>query len=238
MVKIMKTNTRMPFPVKSFYSIFFKRFLDIILSGLALIILTPLLILTCILELVFHGTPIFYATKRPGKSAKTIKIYKFRSMTNDRGKDGVLLPEKDRVTNFGLFLRKTSIDEIPELWSILKGDMSIIGPRPLLIEYLDLYTPRHAMRHSVRPGLVCPNLKEKRENVRTWREQFENDIYYIEHISFLTDVKMIFAAVRDVFRGAEFRVNDTRVPFMGNNLDDTRRKYEMKEVIHFDSISL
>lgn len=232
----MQTDVKMPVPVKSFYSVVVKRFFDIVLSFLALLVLSPVLLIVCVLELVYHGAPVFYATKRPGKDGKIIKIYKFRSMTNERDENGLLLPEDKRITKFGKIIRKLSVDELPELWSILKGDMSIIGPRPLLIEYLDYYNPRHAMRHSVRPGLACVRIQNTESKTWTWREQFENDIYYIEHISLLTDIKMIFAVIKEVFKGAEYRADDTRTPFVGDNLDDTRSKSELEEVVHFSSI--
>lgn len=228
----------MPIVRKSFYSRYIKRFLDILLSGIAIICLSWLYIIVAILELVFHGTPVLYKTKRPGKDGKIINLYKFRSMTNERGEDGLLLPEEKRLTKFGLFIRKTSIDELPELFNILKGDMSIIGPRPLLIEYLPLYSPRHAMRHSVRPGLACVRIMPSESKTWTWGEQFENDIWYIEHLSFLTDLKMIFAVANEAIRGAEYRANDTRIPFTGDNLFDTRTKDELSEneIIHFESL--
>ena len=232
----MQTDVKMPVPVKSFYSVGVKRFFDIVLSFLALLVLSPVLLIVCFLELVYHGAPVFYATKRPGKDGKIIKIYKFRSMTNERDENGLLLPEDKRITKFGKIIRKLSVDELPELWSILKGDMSIIGPRPLLIEYLDYYSPRHAMRHSVRPGLACVRIQNTESKTWTWREQFENDIYYIENISLLTDIKMIFAVIKEVFKGAEYRADDTRTPFVGDNLDDTRSKSELDEVVHFSSI--
>lgn len=222
---------------KSFYSIVVKRFLDVVLSALALIVLSPLFLIVYILELVFHGKPAFYKTKRPGKDGKVFDLYKFRSMTNQRGADGLLLPEDQRLTKLGIFLRKTSIDELPELFNILKGDMSVIGPRPLLIEYLDLYTPRHAMRQSVRPGLACVRIMPSDSKTWTWREQFENDIYYVEHISLLVDIKMVFAVIREVFRGSDYRASDTRVPFNGENLDDTRSKQEANLDLHFESIA-
>jgi undecaprenyl phosphate N,N'-diacetylbacillosamine 1-phosphate transferase len=167
-----------------------------------------------------------YKAKRPGKDGKLFQLYKFRSMTNECGEDGLLLPEDKRLTKFGLFLRKTSIDELPELFNIIKGDMSIIGPRPLLVRYMDLYSTRHLMRRCVRPGLACVRIRPSESKTWTWREQFENDIYYIEHISFKTDLKMIFAAIREVLKGCDYRVKATRVPFDGENLDETRSKEE------------
>lgn len=226
----------LPNPKRTFYSVVTKRILDIILSGTAIVILIPVFLVTAILELRFHGWPIIYCTKRPGKDGNIFKLYKFRSMTNEIGEDGWLLPEEKRLTKFGRIIRKTSIDELPELFNILKGDMSIIGPRPLLVEYLDYYSPRHAMRHAVRPGLACFRIIPTSSKTWTWREQFENDIYYVEHVSFITDVKMIFAVIKEVFKASDVRANDTRPSFMGDNLDDTRSKDEIGNVIHFESI--
>lgn len=234
----MSTATESGVAVKrTFYSVCVKRFFDIVLSALALTVLSPLLLVVYVLELIYHGKPAIYKTKRPGKDGRIFYLYKFRSMTDARDADGLLLPEDQRLTKLGLFLRKTSIDELPELVNILKGDMSVIGPRPLLIEYLDYYNPRHAMRHSVRPGLACVRIMPSDSKTWTWREQFENDIYYVEHISLLTDIRMIFAVIREVFRGSDYRASDTRVPFNGENLDDTRTKQEANLNLHFDSIA-
>lgn len=226
-----------PIPKKTVYSVIIKRLLDILISGLALLCLSWLFLIVAVLELIFHGTPVLYKTKRPGKDGKIFDLYKFRSMTNERDENGILLTEDKRLTKFGLFLRKTSIDELPELINILKGDMSIIGPRPLLVEYLNLYTPRHAMRHSVRPGLACVRIMPSDSKTWTWGEQFENDIYYIEHISLIIDLKMIFLTVMEAIKGAEYRANDTRVPFDGKNLDETRSKDEIKNIVRYDSVS-
>ena len=222
--------------VKSFYSIVFKRFLDILLSGMAILVLSPLLLIIFFLELLIHGSPAIYKTKRPGKDGKVFSLFKFRSMTNERDSNGELLPEDRRLTRFGLFLRKTSIDELPELINIFKGDMSIIGPRPLLIEYLPMYSKRHSMRHAVRPGLACVRIMPTTSKTWTWREQFENDLYYVEHISLATDIKMIFAVIKEVFKGSDYRANDTRIPFDGTNLDDVRSKQEAGIESHFDSV--
>ena len=157
------------------YAKYVKRVLDVIISGTAIILFSWLFAIIAILELIFHGRPILYKTQRPGKDSKIINLYKFRSMTNERGADGLLLTEDKRLTKFGLFLRKTSMDELPELINVLKGDMSIIGPRPLLIEYLPLYSPRHAMRHAVRPGLACVRIMPSKSKTTTRGEQFENN---------------------------------------------------------------
>lgn len=225
-------------PKRTFYSIVVKRALDIVLSLAAIIVLSWLLLVVCILELIFHGWPVFYTTKRPGKDEKIFKLIKFRSMTNARDENGYLLPEEQRLTKFGLFIRKTSIDELPELFNILKGDMSIIGPRPLLVEYLDLYSPRHKMRHSVRPGFACVRIKNDTGSATwTWREQFENDIYYIENVSLTTDVKMVLAVIREVFKASDGRAQDTRVPFDGKNLDEVRSKNEVENVVRYESVA-
>lgn len=227
----------LPNPKRTFYSLVVKRILDIILSGIAIIILSPVFLVIAILEFIIHGRPIIYCTKRPGRYGNIFNMYKFRSMTNEVGEDGWLLPEEQRITKFGRIIRKTSLDELPELFNILKGDMSIIGPRPLLIEYLDYYSPRHAMRHSVRPGLACFRIIPTESKTWTWREQFENDIYYVEHVSFITDVRMIFAVIKEVFKASDVRANDTRPPFTGDNLDEIRNKKEIGKIVHFDSIN-
>lgn len=221
---------------KTFYSIFLKRFFDILLSFFAIVFLSPLILVLCILELFIHGAPVFYKTKRPGKNGKIFNMYKFRSMTNEKGSDGWLLPEEKRLTKFGKFIRKTSLDELPELFNILKGDMSIIGPRPLLVEYLELYNEFHAQRHNVRPGLACFRIVKTNSKTWTWREQFDNDVWYVEHVSFIVDIKMIFAVVKEVFKASDVRSQDNRAPFTGDNLDETRTKDELEEVKRFDSV--
>lgn len=210
-------NDDLPIVRKSIYSVYVKRLLDICLSGLAIVILSPLMLILVILELIFHGRPVIYASERPGLDCKLFRIYKFRTMTNEVDENGSLLPGCERVTAFGRILRKLSLDELPELFCIFTGKMSIIGPRPLLPEYLDYYSERHKMRHSVRPGFACVPLNRK--ETWTWRDQFENDIFYIENVSFKLDICMIFAVVKEVFRGSEYRVADTRGKFTGDNLD-------------------
>ena len=232
----MSVENNLPKVKRTFYSVVVKRALDMLISGMALVALSPVLLIVCLLELVFHGRPVLYRTRRPGKDGKIFNMYKFRSMTNERDAGGHLLPEEKRLTKFGHFLRKTSIDELPGLLNILKGDMSIVGPRPLLIEYLPFYSPRHAMRHAVRPGLTLERITKSDSKTWTWREQFENDIWYIEHISFITDVRMLLAIVRAVFRGSEYRASDTRAPFDGTNLDETRGRAELGVEKHFASL--
>lgn len=225
----MEENCEKVIPSNTFYSRYVKRVLDFLISLFALIVLSPILLIMVTLELIFHGRPVIYASHRPGKDGKIFCMYKFRSMTNQTDENGDLLPEEKRLTSFGRFIRRTSLDELPELFNILKGDMSIIGPRPLLVEYLKLYNPRHAQRHLVRPGLACFRIIPSDSKTWTWREQFDNDIWYIEHISFLTDVKMIFAIAKKVFGNNDTRANDTRVLFDGTNLDETRSKKEVEE---------
>ena len=225
----MEDNNVTVVPSKTFYNRYVKRVLDFLISLFALILLSPILLIMAILELIFHGRPVLYASDRPGKDGKIFRMYKFRSMTNQTDENGKLLPEEKRLTGFGRFIRRTSLDELPELFNILKGDMSIIGPRPLLVEYLKLYNPKHAQRHLVRPGLACFRIIPSDSKTWTWREQFDNDIWYIEHISFMTDVKMLFAIVKKVFGNNDTRANDTRVLFDGSNLDETRSKKEVEE---------
>lgn len=201
---------------RTFYTAFVKRFLDFFLSGVAIIILSPLFLVLIILELIFHGPPIIFSQERPGLHGKPFKLYKFRSMTDEKDEKGNLLPSEQRLTSFGKFIRRFSLDELPELYCIFTGKMSIIGPRPLLLKYLPLYTERHILRHEVRPGLACVPLKPIK--TWSWNDQFENDVWYVENCSFLVDVKMIFAVFRETIVGSEYRVEDTRSEFKGDNL--------------------
>ena len=207
---------QMPKMKKTIYTIYIKRILDVFLSGAAIVILSPLLIIITIFVFIYHGRPILFAQNRPGKNGKVFKVYKFRSMTNDKDENGNLLSEEQRLTAFGKLIRRLSLDELPELFCILTGKMSVIGPRPLLTRYLPLYTERHMHRHDIRPGFACVPLKPM--NTWTWNDQFENDIWYIENCSFLVDVKMILAVLREAVAGAEYRVSGTREEFIGTNL--------------------
>lgn len=206
----------MPKLRKTIYTVVIKRCLDVILSGIAIVILSPLLLLLSILELIYHGRPILFAQERPGLHGEIFKVYKFRSMTNERDSNDELFPEDQRATKFGKTIRRLSLDELPELFCIFAGKMSIIGPRPLLVRYLPLYTERHQHRHDVRPGFACVPLKPLK--TWTWNDQFENDIWYIENCSFLVDVKMIFAVARETVVGAEYRVSGMREEYNGRNL--------------------
>lgn len=220
-----------PKPKKSFYTRFGKRFLDILLSSFAIIVLSPVLLVICILELIYHGRPVLYVSKRPGKDGKLFKMLKFRSMTNECDENGNLLPAKQRLTSFGRFIRRFSLDELAGLFCIFNGSMSIIGPRPLLVEYLPYYNERHRYRHSVRPGFVCPRLgKNDRISAETWTwyDQFENDIFYIENVSLWLDIKMVFKTIKILFVGSDMRTNADRIKFDGKNLHETRSKHEIE----------
>lgn len=209
----------MPKVRRTLYTVVIKRLLDILLSGLALLILSPLFIIISVLELIFHGRPVLYSQERPGLHGKVFKVYKFRSMTNEKDESGELLPSEQRLTSFGRFIRRFSLDELPELFCIFTGKMSIIGPRPLLVRYLPFYTKRHMHRHDMRPGFACVPLKPFK--TWSWNDQFENDIWYIENCSFLVDLKMIFAVAREAVAGAEYRVNDSRKKFSEDYWKDT-----------------
>lgn len=176
---------------------YIKRILDIISSLLAIIILSPLLgMLTVIGAFEMKGNP-FFIQERPGKDEKIFKLVKFRTMTNAKDKDGNLLSDADRLTRYGKFLRNTSLDELPELFNILKGDMSVIGPRPLLVQYLPYYTEEERHRHDVRPGLTGWAQVNGRNNI-TWEEKFAWDVKYVENISFSIDVYILFKTVKNV----------------------------------------
>ena len=181
-----------------FYEKYVKRLLDIVLSGCALIILLPLLLVTAILVRVKLGSPVIFCQERPGKDEKIFKLHKFRSMTDARDENGDLLPDKVRLTSFGRKLRALSIDELPELWDIFRGKMSIVGPRPLLVKYLPLYNEEQHHRHDVRPGLTGWAQVHGR-NLSSWEEKFAYDVEYVQKISFALDMKIIFLTVRCVF---------------------------------------
>ena len=199
-----------------FYEKFVKRFLDIFLSGMALIILSPVLLVTAILVRVKLGSPVIFCQERPGKDEKIFKLHKFRSMSDARDENGELLPDKKRLGKFGRTLRATSLDELPELWDIFRGKMSIVGPRPLLVEYLPYYTEEERHRHDVRPGLTGWAQVHGR-NLASWEEKFAYDVDYVDHISFALDVKIIFMTVRCVLahEGINAEGSVTMEAFMG-----------------------
>lgn len=181
------------------YRKYIKRLLDIILSLLAIIILAPLYLIISLLVLIFMGWPILFKQPRPGKNEKIFNMYKFRTMTNKKDKDGNLLPDEQRLNKFGRFLRKTSLDELPEIFCILTGKMSFIGPRPLLVKYLDYYTKEEHHRHDVRPGLTGWAQVNGR-NLVNWDDRFKLDLEYVNDLSFKMDLKVIFRTIKIVLK--------------------------------------
>lgn len=187
------------------YQKFIKRFLDIVFSLLGLILFGWLLLIVAILVKTKLGSPIIFKQPRPGKNEKIFNVYKFRTMIDAYDENGEPLPDEDRLTKFGKFLRSTSLDELPELINIIKGDMSIVGPRPLLVEYLDYYTEEERLRHSVRPGLTGWAQVNGR-NVTPWDERLQQDVYYVNNISFTLDLKILFKTVFKVIKKSDIRV--------------------------------
>ena len=179
------------------YRRFIKRPQDFICALLALIVLSPIMMITAILVRTKLGSPVLFTQDRPGKNEKVFKLYKFRTMTDQKDKDGNLLPDEERLTSFGKKLRSTSLDELPELINILKGDMAVVGPRPLLVRYLPLYNEHQKRRHEVRPGFTGYAQVNGR-NAITWEAKFDKDVYYVDNITFLKDWKIIFKTIKTV----------------------------------------
>jgi lipopolysaccharide/colanic/teichoic acid biosynthesis glycosyltransferase len=200
-----------------FYRRFVKRPMDFILSLLAILVLSPIIVILAILVRIKHGSPVLFKQKRPGMNEKIFTIYKFRTMTNKKDEQGNLLPDADRLTRFGKFLRSTSLDELPGLFNILLGHMSIVGPRPLLIQYLPLYNERQKQRHEVRPGLTGLAQVNGR-NALDWQTKFELDVQYVDSISFLGDIKIIVKTALKVLKreGINSVTSATMEPFQGN----------------------
>lgn len=185
------------------YRNYFKRAIDIVTSGSALLVLSvPLVAVTAWLHFANKGAGAFFFQERPGKDGKIFKVVKFKTMTDERDKDGKLLPDAKRLTKIGRFIRSTSIDELPQLWNVLKGDMSLIGPRPLLVQYLPLYSKEQARRHEVRPGITGWAQCHGR-NAISWQKKFELDVWYVDHISFITDCKVIATTIQKVIKRAD-----------------------------------
>ena len=180
------------------YRLYFKRPMDFILSLLAIIILSPVFIITGILVRTKLGSPILFKQNRPGLDEKIFTMYKFRTMTDQKDENGELLPDHIRLTKFGKMLRATSLDELPELFNILKGDMSIIGPRPLLVQYLPLYNAHQQRRHEVRPGLSGYAQVNGRNSI-SWEDKFDLDVQYVDNVTFINDVKIILLTLKKVF---------------------------------------
>lgn len=201
------------------YRDFFKRAIDIVASGGALLVLSvPLAAVTVWLHFANKGAGAFFLQERPGKNGKIFKVVKFKTMTDERDKDGNLLPDADRLTKVGRFVRSTSIDELPQLWNVFKGDMSLIGPRPLLVQYLPLYSKEQARRHEVRPGITGWAQCHGR-NAISWKKKFDLDVWYVDHISFITDCKIIITTIQKVLKRADIssETSVTMEAFNGKN---------------------
>lgn len=211
---------QLPQPRRTFYARVVKRGLDILFSAALLALLSPVFLVLTVLEWICHGRPALYRATRAGRDGVPFVMYKFRSMTDGRDAEDRLLPEEKRLTGFGRFLRRTSLDEIPQLWNILKGDMSFIGPRPLETGCVERYSARHKTRLSIRPGLACFRAKRKDETgTWTYREQFENDVTYLQNVSFCYDLQMLAAIFRHLFTDTHMRECAMRPEFDGGNLD-------------------
>ncbi len=208
------------------YRKYIKRLLDIVISFVALVVLSPVLLIVAILVRCKLGSPVIFHQERPGYNEKIFKLCKFRSMTDERDEEGNLLPDSVRLTKFGRILRATSLDELPELWNILKGDMSIIGPRPLLISYLPYYTEEERLRHTVRPGLT--GLAQVRgRNLLDWDKRFATDVEYVRNLTFAMDVKIFFLTIKKVFVREDIEVDTNKVE--GNFAEIRKAKLEEQE---------
>ena len=204
-------------PRYGLYAKYIKRYLDVFVSLMGLIVLSPIFLLLIIIGAVeMKGNP-FFMQQRPGKDEKIFNLIKFRTMTNKKDKDGKLLPDEQRLTAYGKFLRSTSLDELPELWNILKGDLSLIGPRPLLVKYLPLYNSFQRHRHDVRPGLTGYAQVHGRNQI-SWEKKFEMDVWYVQHITFLGDLKILLDTVAVVFKreGISSETSATMEEFKGS----------------------
>ncbi len=199
------------------YRKYIKRILDFVLSLTAVVVLSPVLFITAVLVRVKLGKPVIFRQERPGQNEKIFKLYKFRTMTDAKDEKGELLPDEARLTKFGKTLRSTSLDELPELWNIVRGDMSIVGPRPLLVRYLPLYNEKQKHRHDVRPGFTGLAQVHGRNSI-SWEEKFDWDVKYVNHVTFLTDVKIILDTVGIVLKreGISSDSSVTMEEFKGN----------------------
>jgi lipopolysaccharide/colanic/teichoic acid biosynthesis glycosyltransferase len=181
------------------YKSFLKRSIEFVITLFGVLILLPIYLLVIPFIYINLGSPIFFKQSRPGINGKVFNIYKFRTMTNIRDDNGILLPDKKRLTKFGKFLRSTSLDEIPSLWSVLRGDMSLVGPRPLLVEYLPLYSKKQARRHEIKPGITGWAQVNGR-NALSWDKKFEMDVWYVDNQSFLLDIKILWLTIKKVIQ--------------------------------------
>ena len=199
------------------YKLFFKRFLDFWISLIALICLSPiLLVITIWLHFANKGAGVFFFHERPGKDAMIFKVIKFKTMTDEKDENGKLLPNEKRVTRIGRMLRSFSLDELPQLFNVLKGDMALIGPRPLVPRYLDLYSKEQARRHEVRPGITGWAQVNGRNSI-SWTKKFELDVWYVDHCSFIVDLKILWMTVMNVIKRKDIDSNDNKVGAVGFN---------------------
>ena len=201
------------------YKLFFKRLIDLFFAFAVLICLSPLLLVVTVwLHFANHGAGAFFFQERPGKDGRIFKIVKFKTMTDERDENGNLLPDEARLTKVGRFVRSTSIDELPQILNVLKGDMSLIGPRPLLVQYLPLYSPEQARRHEVRPGISGWAQCHGR-NAISWTERFKLDVWYVDHVSFWTDVKVVWITLMKVLKRSDINEagHATMEAFNGHN---------------------
>ena len=201
------------------YKYFFKRLIDFTIALIALLCLSPiLLVVTIWLHFANKGAGAFFTQERPGKDAKIFRVIKFKTMTDERDAEGKLLPDAQRLTKVGRIVRSTSLDELPQLFNVLKGDMALIGPRPLLVKYLPLYTPTQMRRHEVRPGITGWAQCHGR-NAISWTKKFELDVWYVDHVSLMTDLKVIFITIKKVLFREDISQEGqaTMEPFNGHN---------------------
>lgn len=213
---------------KNFYEKHIKRFLDFVLSLIMIIVLSPILLIVAIFVRIKLGSPVLFTQQRPGLNEKIFKMYKFRTMTDERDENGKLLSDEVRLTKFGKTLRSTSLDELPELFNIIKGDMSIVGPRPLLISYLPLYNNHQARRHEVRPGITGYAQVNGRNSI-TWEDKFEKDVYYVDHLTLKLDMQILIKTIKVVFKrdGINSDTATTMEAFTGTSVDDDSAKSEL-----------
>lgn len=198
-----------------------KRLFDLLVSTFALLLLTPVFLILGALILVTMGSPVLFKQARPGLNGKIFYMWKFRSMSDLRDKEGNLLPDEDRITGFGHFIRNTSLDELPALWCVVKGDMSLVGPRPLLVEYLERYSSKQARRHEVKPGITGWAQVNGR-NAISWDEKFELDVWYVDNNNFILDVKILLLTLKKVISRENISQDGhaTMPVFMGNKFED------------------